>query len=362
MRQIHGKLYLIALLSSLLCLQACSWGGNGSGGKKPAFSGGYSNDGPGRLPSSSDMQDAKPKWEPRTRAGNAPKYKVMGKTYYTLKTAEGYRNRGTASWYGRKFHGNKTANGERYDMYGMTAAHKTLPIPSYVKVRNLRNGREAIVRVNDRGPFIDNREIDLSYAAAVKLGVFSHGTAPVEVTGIEVSRNGRWHSLPDTVPAPQPAAYPRASAADLAAMRSGSNNAYPTPTTQPRHTQPAVSTAPQFQAQAIEPVSPPPPSPAAAQASATPAYTTAAATTAAAVTNRWWVQTGAFSSHSGAATLSTQLQQQGFPNSIVNTHNSPLAYKVRVGPFEIETHARWAQASLGDKGLNKGFVIQAPMP
>lgn len=353
MRQFHGKLYLIALLSSLLFLQACSWGGNGSGGRKPAFSGGYSNDGPGHLPNSSDMQDAKPKWEPRTRAGNAPKYKVMGKTYYTLKTAEGYRNRGNASWYGRKFHGKKTANGERYDMYSMSAAHKTLPIPSYVKVRNLRNGREAIVRVNDRGPFIDNREIDLSYAAAVKLGVFSHGTAPVEVTGIEVSRNGRWRSLPDTVPAPQPS-YPRASAADLAAMRSDS-----TPATQPRYSQPAVSTAPQFQAQAIEPVSPPPASPAVAQASATPVYT-AAASAATTLTNRWWVQTGAFSSHSGAATLSKQLQQQGFPNRIINTETSPLAYKVRVGPFEIETHARWAQASLGDKGLNKGFVIQAP--
>jgi rare lipoprotein A len=273
----------------------------------------------------------------------------MGKTYYTLKTAEGYRNRGTASWYGRKFHGNKTANGERYDMYAMTAAHKTLPIPSYAKVRNLKNGREAIVRINDRGPFIDSREIDLSYAAAVKLGVYSNGTAPVEVTGIEVSRNGRWHSLPDTVPAPQRAQ----ASSDLAAMRSQSSA-----TTNSRGA--AVNTAPQFQARPIEPAAP------ATAPSYRSAYPTAAPNTAPQATTPskplWWVQTGAFGSHSGAETLSNRLQLQGFPNRIVNTRSSALAYKVRVGPFEIETHARWAQASLGDKGLNKGFVIQAPAP
>jgi rare lipoprotein A len=131
------------------------------------------------------IPDAVPKYEKRTRAGNPGKYKVFGKQYKVLADSKGYRQKGMASWYGKKFHGRKTANGEVYDMYAMTAAHKTLPIPSYVRVTHLKNQRSVILRVNDRGPFHQNRIIDLSYAAAVKLGIKQAGTGHVEVVALE---------------------------------------------------------------------------------------------------------------------------------------------------------------------------------
>ncbi len=133
----------------------------------------------------SEVPDAVPRHEPRTRAGNPPTYVVLGKRYYVMKSSEGYSERGIASWYGNKFHGRKTSNGETYDMYAMTAAHKTLPIPSYLQVTNLKNGKQVIVRVNDRGPFHDNRIIDLSYAAASKIGIAGAGTGMVEILAIE---------------------------------------------------------------------------------------------------------------------------------------------------------------------------------
>ena len=128
--------------------------------------------------------NAIPRDEPRSRYGNGPYYKVYGKTYAVLETNYGYRERGVASWYGKKFHGQPTSSQETYNMYAMTAAHRSLPLPSYVRVRNLRNGKSTIVRVNDRGPFVDNRLIDLSYAAALKLDMVSDGTSLVEVTAI----------------------------------------------------------------------------------------------------------------------------------------------------------------------------------
>lgn len=112
-------------------------------------------------------------------------YRVFGKPYYPLKTAKGYQETGVASWYGTKFHGQATANGELYDLYGMTAAHKTLPLPSYVRVTNLENGRAVILRVNDRGPFYSDRIIDLSFAAAKKLGYVDNGTARVKVENVD---------------------------------------------------------------------------------------------------------------------------------------------------------------------------------
>lgn len=127
------------------------------------------------------IPDAVPRVEPRTRAGNYSPYTVLGKTYRVLENASGFKQRGRASWYGLKFHGKRTANGEIYNMYGMTAAHTTLPIPCYVRVTNMANGRQVIVRVNDRGPFHGNRIIDLTYTAAKKLGFEQQGTAEVEL-------------------------------------------------------------------------------------------------------------------------------------------------------------------------------------
>jgi rare lipoprotein A len=164
-------LHLIAIFS---IFPACS--------SQPVYDSGPSQSGsnvPVNLPS-----DAIPRDEPRSRHGNGPYYQVYGDTYEVLDTNYGYRERGVASWYGKKFHGQPTSNQEKYNMYGMTAAHKSLPLPSYVRVRNLGNGKSVVVRLNDRGPFVDNRLIDLSYAAAMKLDMITAGTSLVEVTAI----------------------------------------------------------------------------------------------------------------------------------------------------------------------------------
>jgi len=146
---------------------------------------------PSRAVDVSRIPNAQPAPVVRTRAGNAGRYTVLGKTYQTLSESRGYRERGVASWYGTKFHGRRTANGEVYDMFAMTAAHKTLPIPSYVRVTHVGNGRSIIVRINDRGPFHDNRIIDLSYVAARKLGVDATGTALVDVVDVTPSSSNQ---------------------------------------------------------------------------------------------------------------------------------------------------------------------------
>lgn len=133
----------------------------------------------------SQVPDAVPRIEPLSRGGNMKSYVVLGKRYYTLPASKGFSERGIASWYGQKFHGRLTSNGEIYDMYAMSAAHKRLPIPTYVEVVNLENGRRVVVRVNDRGPFHENRIIDLSYTAASRLGMLGKGTALVEVRAID---------------------------------------------------------------------------------------------------------------------------------------------------------------------------------
>lgn len=122
-----------------------------------------------------------PTKEPLSRYGNPTQYSVDGRSYHVLRNSTGYKTQGVASWYGTKFHKQRTSSGEPYDMYLMTAAHKTLPLPTYVKIKNLDNGKQAVVKVNDRGPFHADRVIDLSYAAALKLGVFPKGTANVEI-------------------------------------------------------------------------------------------------------------------------------------------------------------------------------------
>ena len=162
--------------------------------------GGYfEDDGPPKRASVdiASIDNAVPRAEPLSKYGNRP-YIVYGKTYYPLKNANSYKERGIASWYGKKFHGRRTSSGEPYDMYAMTAAHKTLPLPSYVRVQNLTNGRSVIVRVNDRGPFIDNRIIDLSFSAGTKLRIVGAGTGMVEVPVAAAATT----ELPDPAPAP----------------------------------------------------------------------------------------------------------------------------------------------------------------
>ncbi len=154
----------------------------------PAPAGRYAqarDSGPSAPPDIDKIPEPVPKIEPRSRYGNKSPYTVRGKTYRVLPKCAGYDQRGIASWYGEKFHGYTTSNFERYDMYAYTAASKVLPLPCYARVTNLENGRSVIVRVNDRGPFVANRIIDLSYVAAVKLGVWPGGTAMVEVRGLD---------------------------------------------------------------------------------------------------------------------------------------------------------------------------------
>jgi peptidoglycan lytic transglycosylase len=157
--------------------------------KQPSGAKYYSDDGPPqRVPENlASIPDAVPRDEPFHKFANRP-YTVFGQTYVPVLNKEGFKQRGIASWYGKKFHGNKTASGEVYDMFAMTAAHPTLPIPSYARVTNLRSGETVVVRVNDRGPFHSNRIIDLSYAAAARIGIASPGSGMVEVERVFAGR------------------------------------------------------------------------------------------------------------------------------------------------------------------------------
>jgi rare lipoprotein A len=171
----------IALYVLLVCLlPGCSFFRDKSSG---AY---FEDDGPpDDGPNPASVANAVPKSEPLSRIGNSP-YEVYGVTYVPIrKVSVGHVETGEASWYGRKFHGRTTSNGDVYDMYGMTAAHKTLPLPTYLQVRNLANGHEVVVRVNDRGPFLGGRILDLSYMAAQKLGVVATGTAKVRIEVVD---------------------------------------------------------------------------------------------------------------------------------------------------------------------------------
>jgi len=166
------------LLTSSLLLSAC--------GSLPHNRYGFAQDSaPGKDVDHTRIANAVPKTEPRSKYGNPKSYVVQGKRYTVRQSARGFVQTGHASWYGTKFHGHRTSSGEPYDMYAMTAAHKTLPIPSYVEVHNLDNQRKIIVRINDRGPFVSGRIIDLSYVAAKKLGITAKGTGRVTIRVVE---------------------------------------------------------------------------------------------------------------------------------------------------------------------------------
>ncbi|MBB3189365.1 septal ring lytic transglycosylase RlpA family protein [Halomonas cerina] len=185
--------WTLAMLATLLA--GCAGGGGtvpttgGHGVSAPVDDGeryALSSDAyPQQPPDVSEVPDAVPRVEAPSRAGNRPTYEVWGETYHVLPDARGYARQGTASWYGKKFHGYATSNGEIYDMYRMSAAHRSLPLPTYARVTSLDNGRSVIVRVNDRGPFHSDREIDLSYAAAARLDILDEGTGRVRVEAID---------------------------------------------------------------------------------------------------------------------------------------------------------------------------------
>lgn len=179
-----------------------------------------------RAPNAADIPDLDaipepiPRAEPPSRFGNPATYEVFGRTYRTMDSAVGYRSQGVASWYGAKFHGRRTSSGEPYDMFAMTAAHPSLPLPTYVRVTNLENGKSVVVRVNDRGPFLRGRVIDLSYAAAHRIGMLGKGTAQVEIVALE-PWDGRRASQVSATPAPantSPRPQPVAMNASAGAM------------------------------------------------------------------------------------------------------------------------------------------------
>ena len=188
-----GGICRLALAWSLLLLGGgCSLVVGRDGGPRPGSV------------NTASIPDAAPKTERRSKYGNPESYVVNGRRYYVEQDATGHVERGIASWYGQQFHGRRTSSGETYDMYAMTAAHKTLPLPTYVQVTNLKNGKHVILRVNDRGPFHENRIIDLSYTAAAKLDILGAGTGLVEVRAItgggDVSRPAAT-PVPDSAPA-----------------------------------------------------------------------------------------------------------------------------------------------------------------
>lgn len=175
----NKKLANIALVSALVLLAACS-----NTAIKPAAKHTVT---PPRPLNADDLVDAQVRWEIPTAAGNRSPYVIYGRSYQVLASAQGYSAQGVASWYGPNFHGRPTSNGEQFDMYQMTAAHKTLPIPCYLRVTAVATGKQVVVRVNDRGPFHDDRLVDLSYAAATKLGIVDAGTALVNIEVLQAS-------------------------------------------------------------------------------------------------------------------------------------------------------------------------------
>ena len=179
----------LPLFSFVVLLAACS-------STPPRGGGYYKDDGPDANPPANlaSIPDAVPRAEPLHKYANRP-YEVFGKKYVPLATVQPFTQRGTASWYGKKFHGQKTSSGETYDMYKRTAAHPTLPIPSYVRVTSVSNGKSVVVRINDRGPFHTDRIIDLSYAAAYKLGYTGAGSTKVEVEAVVPSQAQRRAAL-----------------------------------------------------------------------------------------------------------------------------------------------------------------------
>ncbi len=273
------------------------------------------------------IPNAKPKIEPLSRYGNPHKYEVFGTHYHTLPHSNGYHAEGTASWYGRKFHGQRTSSGEKYDMYGMTAAHRSLPLPTYAKVENLHNGKEVIVKINDRGPFVKDRLIDLSYAAAKKLGIHARGTGKVRITAIDPVA---WHKQEKAT----------ALAHKGKAAKSKSNNKE---TKLAKAGQPKVTTAKAASTKTTT-----------AKAASTKTTTAKATTTkvakatTAASTKKIYIQLGAFDKKDNAqllaqkaTTLASALSNVNI--NVVDKKSDKGAYKVRVGPLKDSTQAKTLQ-------------------
>ena len=281
----------------------------------------YLDDGPGDdiPPNLADIPDAEPRIEPYIKGPNRP-YSVFGKTYTPLTdSTTPYKQRGVGSWYGKKFHGQKTASGELYDMYKMTAAHPTLPLPSYARVTNLRNGAQVIVRINDRGPFHSNRIIDLSYTAALKLGYIGSGSSELQVERL----------LPEEI-------------TRMAAARQAGQNGEPS----------MVATG------AVAPVSQPEVAvlPAAQSPAPAPVPTIQ---TASALSGAFYLQLGAYSQERNAQIARTKLMMS-LSGMVASLDTVPVngLYRLYAGPYPSRAAAQDAAQSIRDRSGAKPFVVE----
>jgi len=327
----------VLILSAALLLAACGTAPHKTESQRPASSagGGYlPGDGPGSVDPAmlAATPDAVPRDEPLHRYANRP-YDALGVHYVPLTAAGSYKERGVASWYGKKFHGQRTSSGEVYNMYGMSAAHKTLPIPSYARVTNLRNGKSVIVRVNDRGPFMLDRIMDLSYAAAYKLDIIASGSGEVEVQSV----------LPgEAMPATQTVAATEPSPATLAAPAAQAVVAEPVQV-EPLKPEPAPP--------AVAPVAAP------AQQDSQASSQTAVENAAPETDNKVFLQLGSFHSPQGAESFVADLREKlGDLGTRIVVFTQNGLTRVHLGPYRTVDEARASADQLSPKLGFKPFV------
>lgn len=292
----------------------------------------YQDDGPGNdIPDGlADTPDAEPRIEPYAERGNKP-YVVFGKRYTPLIDDQPFTQRGYGSWYGKKFHGQKTSSGELYDMYKMTAAHPTLPIPSYARVTNLSNGKQVIVRVNDRGPFHSSRIIDLSYTAALKLGYIGKGSAELQVERL----------LPADIEQILAAkGNGRATTLQATNLTAPTSSAVSVPTVDATPLDPLAE-----KIAAIEP-----------NASASPEPVTSMS--AIAPSGSFYLQFGAYSQMANAETMRMKLSQDTGGSLSLAVEPSNNLYRIYGGPFVTREEAMAAAAHVQNAGVPKPFIVQ----
>src|SRR5580765_6248133 len=286
-------------------------------------------------PDLASLPDAEPRIEPIRPGGANKPYTVFGRDYVPITRDSAFNERGLASWYGKKFHGKRTASGEAYDMYAMTAAHPTLPLPSYARIRNPANGREVVVRVNDRGPFHAGRIIDLSYAAALRLDLL-RGDAPVELERLTFDeiRAGTWRRGDAEATRLASASASRGAAAANAVAAT-----MPVPVTVPAAAVVSVATSP--------PETPEEPAVASPQAAASIATAPVALT--APPPRGFWVQLGAFRESAGAESFQRRVGDElEWLLPLLATYGDATLSRVQAGPYASRTDAQGAAARVRD--------------
>jgi rare lipoprotein A len=312
----------------------------------------YQDDGPGDNPPPGlmDVPDAEPKIEPIIERANRP-YNVFGKTYTPITDNRPFKQRGVGSWYGKKFHGQKTSSGELYDMYKMTAAHPTLPIPSYARVTNLNTGAQIIVRINDRGPFHSSRIIDLSYTAALKLGYLGKGSNQLEVERLlpdEIERIVSGKSRKSEVPLTQTAPSKLEAKAPVVSIDDAiMRNDQVTPSI----VETAAIELPMALATTTSSLS--------SEKPAAPAQTDAALTAASIAASGFYVQLGAYSQAANAQAICTQLKQK-WPVNLppIEVVETGALYRLYSGPFATRADAALAAQQIQDQGISRPLIVQ----